>query len=355
MIVRSLRSASAWGRRLGLFTIFLVLGWLLAVSILKQSDNISADRPSDRPLQPLGNSAPAATYIAQVAAQPQRLDHVSAKFESESNTHPLTHHPNIVYAALGGPSNFEGSLFLDLVYSLNHRVPNSTLKLFIHPDNQYSAKQSANRHHFVPIICNKLVQPYVLTRFLCYFDELKHELGTTKVGMVDATDVIFTGDVFDQMTPGVMYTVQEPISFPMAKCRHHKRWITTCVLPYGGTPTWNSIKHHGMLCAGTLFGSGVGLRQFMETFVTALIRTKCNDQGLLNMLVWTQKINTTIWTYEQNGVRSLNVVKNNVNLSGALVIHTGDGAAGRSSTNPIRKKYSIARSLSPVWQPQVGE
>ena len=126
--------------------------------------------------------------------------------------------------------------------------------------------------------------------------------------MVDGTDVVFENNIFDIMHENV-YLAKEPHDFPISKCPHHKRWIKGC--PEFGDKVWDQIKDNDMICAGTIFGAVVPLRSFMAKFTDTLKRTKCNDQGILNVLTYTNQFDEppVVWNYTERVVMNMNVAK----------------------------------------------
>ena len=80
-----------------------------------------------------------------------------------------------------------------------------------------------------------------------------------------------------------------------------------------------------MICAGTIFGAVTPLRSFVRKFTDTLKETKCNDQGVLNVLTYTNQfdIPPIVWNYTERVVMNMNVAKT-YDFEGAFVVHTGD-------------------------------
>lgn len=244
----------------------------------------------------------------------------------------------VVYTALGGSNYVKNRQNVEqLAYSLKESIPDATLKVFV--SNEVSQDLQHFAHNVVKNIqfvhCAKLKPEYVINRFVCYEDELKNEESFTKVAMVDSSDVYFKRDIFELIDKGV-YLAREPSTIPMSKCPHHKRWITTC--KKYGTPVWEQIKDNDMICAGAIFGVVSDLREFLHVFTEELTSTGCNDQGLLNTLIYTDAFKNNppkLWKFEDNIVLHLNVAKN-MSHEGAYVVHTGDNDKAIKS---IPKRY----------------
>ena len=233
---------------------------------------------------------------------------------------------HIIYTTLGGEGYVSGRQHLeDLAYSVANNLPDASIKVFhdavpISDDLKHFAHQVVKNVEFVH--CKRLGPPYVITRFYCYEDELKGERAVDKIAMVDGTDVVFENNIFDIMHENV-YLAKEPHHFPISKCPHHKRWIKGC--EEFGDKVWDQVKNNDMICAGTIFGAVVPLRSFMTTFTETLRRSGCNDQGILNVLTYTDKFlePPTVWNYTERVVMNMNVAKE-YDFDGAFVVHTGD-------------------------------
>lgn len=238
--------------------------------------------------------------------------------------HPTTYdnQSHIIYTSLWGERHTKDRKVVEnLVYSIANNVNNATLKIFVDREIGEDLKYFVSYMKFIQIIhCNKLVKPGESTRFQCYQDEINKENPKSKFALVDAADVHFLGDIFHKITEP-LHLVQEPAHHPMSKCKWHKMWITQC--PSYGMKTWNRINSNSMICAGTIFGTGAGLKDFLKVFVRKLKQTQCNDQGMLNILVYTGVIKPTLWPHEDKIVLSMNVAKE-YNYDGAYVVHTGD-------------------------------
>ena len=233
---------------------------------------------------------------------------------------------HIIYTALGGRDYVSSRKHIEyLAYSVANNLPDASIKIFhdatpVSDDLKHFAHQVVKNIEFVH--CHKLKPPYVITRFYCYQDELKGERAVDKIAMVDGTDVVFENNIFDIMHENV-YLAKEPHDFPISKCPHHKRWIKGC--PEFGDKVWGQIKDNDMICAGTIFGAVVPLRSFMAKFTDTLKRTKCNDQGILNVLTYTNQFDEppVVWNYTERVVMNMNVAKE-YNFEGSFVVHTGD-------------------------------
>lgn len=81
---------------------------------------------------------------------------------------------------------------------------------------------------------------------------------------------------------------EENLAINIAKCKFHKSWIQGCgtVLNKSGADIWERIKHRGRLCAGVIYGDVQHMAAYLELHSAEEHSGKCNDQGLLNMLVW---------------------------------------------------------------------
>jgi hypothetical protein len=228
---------------------------------------------------------------------------------------------SIIYSALGGDSYISSRKYVeDLVYSIHRSVDDPTIKLFVNGDVSNDLNFFAHSMRVEIVYCTLLVPPYTTTRFYCYNRELYNEGDQDRVAFVDSGDVTFERDIF-KLIKAPLHLVQEPHTFPMSKCPHHKKWISGC--KEYGPAVWNSIKDNDLVCAGTIFGTVGGLKPFMTIFTNEMIKTKCNDQGILNVLVYTGRIKPHLWAYKDNVVLSMNVAKK-YEHKGSYVVHTGD-------------------------------
>ncbi|GMH74833.1 hypothetical protein TrRE_jg9405 [Triparma retinervis] len=199
----------------------------------------------------------------------------------------------------------------------------------------------------VVVGCDKLVPPYVTTRFACYEDELLGESPDAKVALVDGTDIWFKDDLFKLIVDGV-YVVAEPEHHPMSVDGFHKQWIDGC--PSYGNKIWESIKENSMICAGTIFGTHGEMLRFLGTFNQELRRTECNDQGVLNVLIrtWNEKDRDQrkpiVWKFEDNIVLSMNVAKTFFHEE-AYVVHTGDNPLAVAAIGEITSTAETAQQF----------
>lgn len=233
---------------------------------------------------------------------------------------------NLLYAALGGSYAQKGKHAADLVYSARNVMGYSvTIKLF--SKRQIRSKtllDLAKRMRIELVVCPELSVPYASTRFLCYYKELQKEHKLSKIALVDTNDVVILRNIYDKIVKAV-YLVQEPVSFPIEKCPYHKEWISGC--QSHGPTVFEEIKSNPMICAGTIFGHVHGILGLLQVLNTEIQKTKCNDQGMLNVLIykgiWTGDFR--IWTHETGPVLSMNTAKvHNIDEPRIYVAHTGD-------------------------------
>ena len=233
---------------------------------------------------------------------------------------------NVIYAALGGDYANRMESVEDLIYSARAVVGGAervTIKLFTRERVKNKEFVDFARRMSVRFVkCPKLDKPYASTRFSCYLKELEREDPTSKIALLDTNDVVLLRDVFENIT-GPVHLVQEPSYFKIEKCPYHKRWITRCK-PYG----WKMflrIKENPMICAGTIFGHVAGVRKLLGALNARIEKDRCNDQGLLNILVYGGLLGFTpsFWTHESGPVLSLNVARS-LDLRNASLAHTGD-------------------------------
>ena len=247
----------------------------------------------------------------------------------------------MIYIAYGGkvPHNL-----LNLI-SLRTIIPDSKIKLFVSYGNK---NMTLERFAFIGNIevieCLDLKGFYAVTRFYCYFKEIQKEQNNTKIGIIDAGDVWFQKNIFELIKNGI-YFAAEPAHHPIRVCHAHKKWILNC--PSYGTTVWNEVKNNSMICAGTIWGVMTYVKDFLEIFTKELKKTGCNDQGVLNVLIYTnifEHIPKHIWPHENEIVLSMNIAKS-FKHDKAYVIHTGDGWRGRKAINHIKKASQKAIEL----------
>ena len=248
----------------------------------------------------------------------------------------------LLYASLGGGYAKHPELVAaGLVHSAREAVPeNLVIKLFSEkPINTPAFVAFAKRMNVVLVVCPGLVQPYATTRFSCYLDELRNENNKSKIALLDTEDVVIKRDIYKQITTP-LYLVQEPVHFPIGVCPFHRRWITSC--PVGGSRVFQQLSNESMICAGTIFGTVSGIKDTLKVFTRELRKTHCNDQGLLNILAYTNKLphKPTFWKHEDGIVLSMNVAKT-FNHSGASVAHTGDNSKAHKSL----KNFKLFRDV----------
>ena len=167
--------------------------------------------------------------------------------------------------------------------------------------------------------------------------------------MVDLNDVWFLKDVFEYVSDQVTL-VQEPVTTRISQCPYHKKWISQC--PYFGINIWHAVKENYMVCAGTIFGSVKNVNVFLKEFVEMLQKTQCNDQGVLNVMFWTQNFSSIprLQTHEEGVVQSLNVAQL-FDISNAVVIHTGDNEKNKKIISPYIQAYKQVVKFHNVLTP----
>jgi hypothetical protein len=282
------------------------------------------------------------TLVYKVCGRPERENGVY-HFLVERPLQPPPP-PKLIYVAYGG----KRPPLENNVYTMRRVVQDATIKLFVSSDVVAETKTAFGWMGSVVVVgCDKLVPPYVTTRFACYEDELLGESPDAKVALVDGTDIWFKDDLFKLIVDGV-YVVAEPEHHPMSVDGFHKQWIDGC--PSYGNKIWESIKENSMICAGTIFGTHGEMLRFLGTFNQELRRTECNDQGVLNVLIrtWNEKDRDQrkpiVWKFEDNIVLSMNVAKTFFHEE-AYVVHTGDNPLAVAAIGEITSTAETAQQF----------
>lgn len=253
---------------------------------------------------------------------------------------------DFVFMAYG--SGVIPNAFLENIASIRINSPQARVKLFVEPQFFSATKKKVDFFKMIDVVpCSDLIQPYASTRFFCYFGELKRNFNpTSRISIVDIGDVWFNKDPF--ATIKNLRLVAEPKLFPMYMCPHHKRWIQGCY----GKQMWNLINKNSMICAGTIFGEGRYLLSFLDKFTTEIKNTRCNDQGILNVLYYTGQIDgVNLHTHEDGRVLSLNKAEE-YNIENAMVIHTGDNPKGITRLKDLRGFYRNTLLFKNVLSPR---
>lgn len=265
-------------------------------------------------------------------------------------------HDNPAIFSFWGGSALREAAVLNLV---SFRVANSraAIVIFVQPlFYEQSVQVSANFGigDINVVACHELVPPFASTRFTCYLNALHaNHIRYSKIALFDLLDVWSLSDIFPHIHSGV-YVVTEPATRTMETCTHHRSWIQNC-RAYGST-VWDRIKRRSMVCAGTIFGVEDSMLAFLTEYVKEIKTSQCNDQGVLNVMVWDARFaphtKPTIWTHEQGKVLSLNVAIAPYNTSTAHVVHTGDNPDAVHAMHKhidMFRKYSEFRDvLSPT-------
>lgn len=249
-----------------------------------------------------------------------------------------------VYMAWGGssPTNHTSSLT-----SIRLVIPDAQIKLFVEPQFAQKALDDLGWMGSITVVpCAKLAKkPYASKRFECYQDEIETENADSKVAIVDLGDVWFLQDIFEKIQEPA-YVVAEPEHWPMSLDKHHKRWINDNCAAYG-PKVWNAIQNNSMVCAGTMFGTASGLQNLLMTFNKEIQTTRCNDQGVLNVLVRTGRIKPTMWYHEEGVVLSMNIAKE-FDHANAFVVHTGDNPKAKAAIRGVVDRAKTASEFRPI-------
>ena len=279
---------------------------------------------------------------------------VTEKYENSVNV--TKKKQNIVFSVWGG-GVLPHFAVLNII-SIRIASPNAYIKIFVQlmflKESQDKARAMGVGNLEI-VACNDLRDPFATTRFTCYMTDItQHIARYNKIAMLDLTDTWMLRDIFFHLSSG-LYVVAEPVHHPMKLCSYHKEWISLCG-SYGST-IWNKIKNHSMICAGTIFGESTSVQMFLLAFVQELDKTKCNDQGVLNVMIWTnqfitnnKKLEIHTWTHEAGPVLSMNVAKT-FNLKNAALVHTGDNAKARIVMKSFIDKYSLFSEFVDVLKP----
>lgn len=129
----------------------------------------------------------------------------------------------------------------------------------------------------------------VLFRFVAWNYYLKRHRSNYTHVMTTDMDVFFQADPLHCLPQiQALQVFEENPAINIAKCPIHKSWIQGCpkVQNNSGADIWERIKHRNRLCAGVIYGGVQQMAEFLELHSAEEHSGKCNDQGLLNMLVW---------------------------------------------------------------------
>jgi hypothetical protein len=103
----------------------------------------------------------------------------------------------------------------------------------------------------------------------------------------DVTDVIFQGDIFQQADAQKVMVFEENASVMLGNEKNNKLWVEASF----GVDRLNSIRNSVIFCAGTILCSRQQGLDFLNDFITEIIRDKKPldlngfDQGILNYMV----------------------------------------------------------------------
>ena len=172
-------------------------------------------------------------------------------------------------------------------------------------------------------ICEKsttfVAQNYMLFRMVAWEWYLsEHYTEYDQVIHTDA-DVLFQRDPFGpgclQNLPGLHVFEENPI-INIEKCPFHTSWIRDCPEVDGklGRQIYDEIRDRGRVCAGYVQGDMLSMLKYLEIISKEIDKpSMCNDQGLLNVLVWQRTLvregvsRVTVWSDFHGPVKTLDV------------------------------------------------
>jgi hypothetical protein len=99
-------------------------------------------------------------------------------------------------------------------------------------------------------------------RFLFYRPLLEEIPDDASVLLTDVRDVIFQGHPFSMGVSGDLMGFQESSSMPLGSGRDTTRWIKVQF----GKEVLERLRNRPLICAGTIMGTGAGIRRYLEVF-----------------------------------------------------------------------------------------
>jgi len=160
-----------------------------------------------------------------------------------------------------------------------------------------------------------------IARYFLYAEHLRNR-HYRDVFLTDTRDVVFQGNVFEEIPTGVVFFEEDP-SMTVGRCPYNHQWVTGC---YGE----NAIANEAIICSGTIFGKQEDLQAFLRIFIAEVQRLEQQarvlvDQAIVNQLVRTGRIpNCTVLSNDMTLVQTLGYVRAARLVQGRVVNSRGD-------------------------------
>ena len=104
---------------------------------------------------------------------------------------------------------------------------------------------------------------------------------------IDSIDAYFQSDPFvlmNNVRPGLVIAM-ENTAFDIKSCKFHRTWIGTCTNV--GGELLQALHSYPRVCMGVVMGTLHHFHDFLRLLIpNTLSPNLCNDQGLLNILLW---------------------------------------------------------------------
>jgi len=101
---------------------------------------------------------------------------------------------------------------------------------------------------------------------------------------------------------------ENPVTL-IGDCAHHKVWYCECD-SLGGSSLFELHKNYPRICAGISIGTTLAHKIYLQRMVEEIRRTRCNDQGIHNMLLWQNSfraVDVYVWDDWDGPVKPLDV------------------------------------------------
>jgi len=101
---------------------------------------------------------------------------------------------------------------------------------------------------------------------------------------------------------------ENPVTL-IGDCSVHKQWYSECDI-LGGSSLFELHKNLPRICAGISIGTALAHKIYLQRMVKEIRRTRCNDQGIHNMLLWQNQfraVDVYVWDNWDGPVKHMDV------------------------------------------------
>jgi hypothetical protein len=175
------------------------------------------------------------------------------------------------------------------------------------------------------------------SRFNIYYKYLqKSNLKFDKILLSDINDVIFQEDPFNITFTSELYLALEQSILTdntNSSSLLNMEWINNC--KHLSNNNYINYVNKYIVCAGTILGTYNGIVNYLMFYITAQSNKLVNDQGLLNVYVYSYLLSKTCVEYKKSKILTLDKIKfEDLNI------------VNNSIVNNKGEKYSIIHQIN---------